>query len=78
MSASALEHRGQQGWPRPSTSQAYSFIRVEMSGQGITEDHKECSGWHVQDALEEQSRECLSQNQGGHGVRITFSRCHLC
>lgn len=49
-----------------------------MSGQGITEEHKECSGWHVQDALGEHSRERLAQNQGGHGVRIIFSGCHLC
>lgn len=78
MSAPALGHRGQQGWPRTSTSQAYSFIGVEMSEQGITGEHKECSGWHVQDALGEHSRERLAQNQGGHVVRIIFSGCHLC
>lgn len=49
-----------------------------MSGQALTEGHNVCNGGHVKDASGEHRRACLAQNRGRHGVRITFSGCHLC
>lgn len=49
-----------------------------MGGQALTEGHNACNGGHVKDASGECRRACLAQNQGRHGVRITFSGGHLC